>query len=253
MSIKPLVLITGASSGIGAACAARFGKEGFRLALLARRANLLEELQKELGKNTFIYPIDLCDEKAVLDTFKGIEKDIGPIEVLINNAGGAFGTETADEANPEDWKKCIDININGLLYATRAALPFMVERKRGHIINLGSIAGSHPYKGGNVYGGTKAFVHQFSLNLREDLMGKNIRVSCIEPGLVGGTEFSLTRFRGDENRVKALYEGANALTAQDVAETIYFCYSLPPHVNINTIEMMPVTQGANPLAVVRNT
>lgn len=248
---KPLIVITGASAGIGAATARRFAKEGFRLALTARRLDRLEELQKELKENISIYELDVRSSDEVGTVFKHIEKEQGLIEILVNNAGCGFGLEPAHQCKIEEWDQCIDTNIKGLLYCTRAALPSMVQINKGHIINLGSVAASYPYPGGNVYGGTKAFVHQFSLNLRADLLGTKVRVSCIEPGLVGGTEFSVVRFRGDETRASKVYEHAQSLNPEDIAEVIYFCHALPPHVNINTVELMPVCQASGPLSIHR--
>jgi 3-hydroxy acid dehydrogenase/malonic semialdehyde reductase len=252
-SKKPLVAITGASIGIGASTARRFAKEGYRLALMARRKEKLASLQKELPTDTFVYELDVCDSNAVNAVFKQIEKENGPIDILVNNAGCAFGTEPAFEGKIEEWDQCVQTNINGLLYCTRAVLSSMVARNAGHIINLGSIAGTYPYPGGNVYGATKAFVHQFSLNLRTDLLGKKVRVSCIEPGLVSGTEFSAVRFRGDKDRAAMVYEKTEALYPDDIAEVIYFCHVLPPHVNINTVEIMPVDQASSSLAIYRGT
>jgi len=246
---KSLVAITGASSGIGAAIAARFAKEGFPIVLLARRFARLQALKNELTGNVFTYELDVTDRDRVEKTISQIEKEAGPIGVLVNNAGVAFGLEPAYQANSEEWDQMIDTNIKGLLFCTRAVLPKMVERNAGQIINLGSTAGRYPYPGANVYGATKAFVHQFSLNLRADLLGKNIRVNCIEPGLVGGSEFSIVRFRGDAERAQNIYAGTQPLTPEDVAEVVYFCHALPPHVNINTVEFMPVVQASSHLAV----
>jgi 3-hydroxy acid dehydrogenase/malonic semialdehyde reductase len=248
---KPLVVITGASVGIGAATARRFAKEGFRLALTARRLDRLELLCKELKSEISIFELDVCSSDAVAEVFQRIEQKEGPIEILVNNAGCGFGLEPAYQGKIEEWDQCIDTNIKGLLYCTRAVLPTMVKLNRGHIINLGSVAASYPYPGGNVYGGTKAFVRQFSLNLKADLLGTKVRVSCIEPGLVGGTEFSVVRFRGDETRAAKVYEHAESLSSDDIAEVIYFCYSVPPHVNINTVEVMPVCQASGSLAIHR--
>ncbi len=242
---KPLVVITGASAGIGAAAARRFAEAGFRLALTARRLDRLEELQKTLNGEVSVFELDVCSSDQVDQVFQ----QLGPIEVLINNAGCGFGLEPAYQGKIEEWDKCVDTNIKGLLYCTRAALATMVKRDRGHIINLGSVAGTYPYPGGNVYGGTKAFVHQFSLNLRADLLGTKVRVSCVEPGLVGGTEFSNVRFRSDSTRAAKVYENTAALTPEDIAEVIYFCHSLPAHVNINTVEVMPVCQSSAPMAI----
>lgn len=170
---------------------------------------------------------------------------------MVNNAGLALGLEPAHKANIDDWDTMIDTNAKGLVNMTRAILPDMVERNVGHIINIGSTAANWPYAGGNVYGATKAFVKQFSLGLRADLHGTRVRVSDIEPGLVGGTEFSNVRFKGDNERVGKTYENANALSAVDIAEAVYWVATLPAHVNINTIEMMPVSQSFAPLSVHR--
>lgn len=246
---KGLVAITGASSGIGAAIAVRFAKEGFPVAILARRREKLEALKRELPGKSFAYELDVRNRTQVEEVFERIEKEAGPVEVLVNNAGVAFGLEPAYEASQDEWDQMIETNIKGLVSCARAVLPKMVERNSGQIINLGSTAGKYPYPGANVYGATKAFVHQFSLNLRADLFGKNIRVNCIEPGLVGGSEFSLIRFRGDVEKAKTVYSGTQPLTPEDVATIVYFCHALPPHVNINAIEFMPVVQASAHLAV----
>jgi 3-hydroxy acid dehydrogenase / malonic semialdehyde reductase len=250
--IKPLVVITGASSGIGAATAHRFSKENYRLVLLARRLDRLQLLKKELSAPTSVFELDVCSAESVAKVIDQIEREEWPIDVFVNNAGGAFGLEPAHQARLEDWDQCVDVNVKGLLYCTRAVLPFMVERNRGHIINMGSIAGTYPYPGGNVYGAAKAFVHQFSLNLRADLIGTKVRVSCIEPGLTSGTEFSATRFKGDEKRAASVYENTEPLQAEDIAEAIYFCTSMPERANINTIELMPVVQASAHLTVHRS-
>lgn len=252
MKQKSVVVITGASSGIGAATARRFAREEHRVVLLARRAEKLEELKKELGAHAYPFALDVTDKRHVQEVFERIESEVGPIHLLVNNAGMAAGIEPAYQGNLDEWDRCIDTNIKGLLYCTKQVLVKMVERNEGHIVNLGSIAGTYPYPGGNVYGATKAFVHQFSLNLRADLLGKKIRVTCIEPGLTSGSEFSVVRFRGDATRAAKLYEGADPLDAKDVAESIYFCYTLPDHVNVNAIEIMPVGQASAALAVHRS-
>lgn len=249
---KPLVLITGASAGIGAATARRFAKEGYPLALTARREDRLEELKRDLKGDVNVYELDVRSSDDVLQVCQQIEKKQGPIEILVNNAGVAFGLDPAYECKIEEWDQCVDTNIKGLLYCTKAVLTGMVKRNKGHIINLGSIAGTYPYPGGNVYCGTKAFVHQFSLGLKADLIGKNVRVSCIEPGLVGGTEFSVVRFRGDEAKADKVYEHTQPLKPEDIAEVIYFCHALPAHVNINTVEIMSICQASGPTAVYRS-
>ncbi len=251
MPTKPLVLITGASSGIGAATARKFGKLGYPLALLARRKDRLELLKKELNCPVSIFEVDVCSQERVAEAIASIEKDVGPIDILVNNAGGAFGLDVAYESDLTDWEQCIDVNIKGLLYCTRAVLPSMVKRSCGHIINMGSIAGSYAYPGGNVYGAAKAFVHHFSLNLRADLLGTQVRVSCIEPGLTGGSEFSAVRFKGDQKKANKVYENTNPLLPEDIAEVVYFCTTLPPHANINTLEIMPTSQASGPLSVYR--
>jgi 3-hydroxy acid dehydrogenase/malonic semialdehyde reductase len=173
------------------------------------------------------------------------------IDVLVNNAGLALGLGPAQQAELSDWERMVDTNIKGVMYMTRAVLPGMVARDRGHVINIGSVAGTYPYPGGNVYGGTKAFVQQFSRNLRADLLRTRVRVTCVDPGLVGGTEFSVVRFGGDAGRAQKLYEGADALTPEDVAEAVHWSATLPARVNINAIELMPVTQSFAALAVNR--
>lgn len=247
------VLITGASAGIGAATARLLAQSGFYTILIARRKEKLGILQKELGKkSSAIYELDIVSRSRVEKIFSQIEEEVGPIDVLVNNAGASFGLEHVYEANLEDWERAIDLNIKGLIYCTHAVISGMRKRDRGHIINLGSVAGSYPYPGGNVYCGTKAFVHQFSLGIRADLLGTAVRVSCIEPGLVEGTEFSIVRFRGDVAKAKRVYEKTKALTPEDIAQVIHFCITLPDHVNINTVELMPIAQAFSPLAVHRN-
>jgi 3-hydroxy acid dehydrogenase/malonic semialdehyde reductase len=173
------------------------------------------------------------------------------VDVLVNNAGGAIGLDPAQSASLDDWDAMIASNIKGVIYCTRLLLPRMIERGRGHIVNIGSVAGNWPYPGGNVYCGVKAFVQQFSLSLRSDLLGTPVRVTDIQPGLAGGTEFSQVRFKGDEKRAAAVYEGTDPLTAEDIAETIYWVVTRPAHVNVNRIEIMPVCQAFAPLAVKR--
>jgi len=246
-----IVAVTGATSGFGEAIARRFIQDGAKVIGLARRQEKLDRLGKELGAKFLGVPLDVQDKKAVQKAFSTLPKDFKNISVLVNNAGLALGIDPAQKSKLEDWEQMVQTNINGLLYCTHAVLPDMVERKEGHIINLGSVAGEFPYPGGNVYGGTKAFVHQFSLNLRADLLGTPIRVTNIEPGLCGGTEFSQVRFKGDESKAKKVYEGTNPLTSEDIAETVSWIVNLPKRVNINTISMMPVGQAFSPFAVDR--
>jgi 3-hydroxy acid dehydrogenase / malonic semialdehyde reductase len=245
------VFVTGASAGFGEAIARRFAADGARLVICARRAERITELAKELGGDVLPLTLDVRDRAAVASVVSGLPPEFAAIDVLVSNAGLALGLEPAHQADLDDWDAMLDTNCRGLTYCARAILPGMVERGRGHVINLGSIAGTYPYPGGNVYGATKAFVHQFSLNLRADLHGTGVRVTSVEPGLSGGTEFSVVRFGGDRKRAGRVYEGVHPLEAGDVAEAVHWAASLPPHVNINVIEMMPVAQSFGPLAVAR--
>lgn len=247
------ILVTGASAGFGEAISERLCKEGHRVFATARRADKLAELAARCGANLIPQALDVRDGAAVRACIAGIEAQYGPIDVLVNNAGLALNVEPAYKVDIADWEVMVDTNIKGLMYCTHAVLPGMVERDNGWIFNLGSIAGTYPYAGGNVYGATKAFVHQFSLNMRADLAGKNVRVTSIEPGLCGGTEFSVTRFHGDAERADSVYAGTQPITADDIAATISWLLSMPGHVNINTIEMMPTCQAPAGPAVVRNT
>jgi 3-hydroxy acid dehydrogenase/malonic semialdehyde reductase len=245
------VFVTGASAGFGEAIARRFAADGARVIVSARRSDRIGELAKELGSDVLPLTFDVRDRAAVADAVSGLPPEFAAIDVLVNNAGLALGLEPAYEASLDDWDAMIDTNCKGLAYCTRAVLPGMVKRGYGHVINLGSIAGTYPYPGGNVYGATKAFVHQFSLDLRSDLQGTGVRVTSVEPGLSGGTEFSVVRFGGDRAKAGQVYEGVHPLEAGDVAEAVHWAASLPSHVNINVIEMMPVAQSFGPLAVAR--
>jgi 3-hydroxy acid dehydrogenase/malonic semialdehyde reductase len=245
------VFVTGASAGFGEAIARRFAADGARVIVSARRSDRIAELAKELGSDVLPLTLDVRDRAAVADAVSGLPPGFAAIDVLVNNAGLALGLEPAYGASLDDWDAMIDTNCKGLAYCTRAVLPGMVERGDGHVINLGSIAGTYPYPGGNVYGATKAFVHQFSLDLRSDLQGTGVRVTSVEPGLSGGTEFSVVRFGGDRAKAGQVYEGVHPLEAGDVAEAVHWAASLPSHVNINVIEMMPVAQSFGPLAVAR--
>ena len=245
------ILVTGATAGFGDAFARRFIRDGHRVIATGRRAERLESLRAELGDRVHIAAFDMRDAQAVAGFVAGLPDGWRDIDVLVNNAGLALGLSPAWEASLDEWDQMIDTNIRGLVHMTRAILPGMVARNNGLIINLGSIAGEYPYPGGNVYGGTKAFVRQFSLNLRADLVGLNVRVTDIEPGLVGGSEFSAVRFGGDVENAAAVYAGTQPLMPEDIAETAAWLVSLPPHVNINTIEMMPTCQASAALAVRR--
>ncbi len=236
------ILITGVTAGFGEATAKMFHAMGWKIIGTGRRQDRLDALANELENF-----VPLCfDVRNKEDVFKYLENL--EVDVLVNNAGLALGLEPAHEANLEDWEIMVDTNIKGTLYATRAVLPNMVKNKSGHIVNLGSIAGTYPYPGGNTYGATKAFVEQFSLNLRADLSGKNIRVTNIEPGLAY-SEFSQVRFKGDVEKAERLYDKKNPLLPNDIAECIRFVVDLPEHVNINRIEVMPTSQSSSPLTV----
>ena len=245
------ILITGATAGFGAAAARRFARDGARLVLAGRRAERLDELKAELKVPAHTLVLDVRSREAVTDAIKDLPKEFAAIDVLVNNAGLASGLDPAYKANLDDWDVMVDTNVKGMMYVARAVLPGMVERKRGHIINLGSVAGTYPYPGGSVYGGTKAFVEQFSLNLRNDLGGSGVRVTCIEPGMCE-TEFSVVRFKGDEDKAAAVYQGMKPLSADDIAEQIHWVAALPAHVNINTLEIMPVAQSWAGFAVHRD-
>lgn len=246
-----IVFLTGASAGFGTAIARTFVKGGHRVVAAARRKDRLLALAEELGDALFPIELDVRDRAAVAAVADILPAEFAAIDVLINNAGLALGLEPAQSAQLDDWQTMIDTNCYGLVQVTRALLPGMVERNRGHVFNLGSTAGRWPYPGGNVYGATKAFVRQFSLNLRADLAGTAIRVTDIEPGLCGGTEFSNVRFHGNDEQAAKVYEGVQPLTAEDIAETIYWIATRPRHININTIELMPVAQSFAGLSVSR--
>jgi 3-hydroxy acid dehydrogenase/malonic semialdehyde reductase len=245
------ILVTGATAGFGAAFARRFIKDGNRVIATGRRVDRLEALKAELGANLHIAALDVTDKDAVAGFIPGLPEAWQKIDVLVNNAGLALGLGPAWEADLKDWDTMIATNITGLTHMTRAVLPQMVARNDGQILNLGSTAGQYPYPGGHVYGASKAFVRQFTMNLRADLVGKNVRVTDIEPGMVGGSEFSNVRFSGDDTKAAAVYENANPLMPDDIAETASWLISLPAHMNINRIEMMPTSQAAGPLAVKR--
>ncbi|WP_293796918.1 bifunctional NADP-dependent 3-hydroxy acid dehydrogenase/3-hydroxypropionate dehydrogenase YdfG [uncultured Pantoea sp.] len=244
-----IIFVTGATAGFGQSITRRFIATGHKVIASGRRAERLKELKDELGDNLYTVQLDVRNRAAIDEVIASLPAEWRNIDVLVNNAGLALGVEPAHKANIEDWENMIDTNNKGLVYMTRAVLPAMVERNVGHIVNIGSIAGSWPYLGGNVYGATKAFVRQFSLNLRTDLHGTALRVTDIEPGLVGGTEFSNVRFKGDDDKADQVYEGTTALTAEDVTEAVYWVTTLPKHVNINTLEIMPVTQTTAGLKV----
>lgn len=247
------ILITGVTSGFGLAMARRLVKDNHTIIGTGRRADKLSEIKNELGDNFIPLCFDISDLTATKSAIESLDNDIlNNIDVLINNAGLALGLESADKANINDWEQMINTNVLGLVNITNLILPYMVKNNNGLIINIGSTAGSYPYFGANVYGATKAFVKQFSLNLRADLIGKKVRVTNIEPGLCGGTEFSNIRFKGDDEKVNKTYENVDYIRPDDIADMVHYVINLPPHININRLEVMPVAQTFNGLTVVKD-
>ena len=249
---RQTVFVTGATSGFGTAIARRFLASGARVIALGRRAERLAPLQEEYGGER-VHPlsVDVADRAAIEAAVAALPGEFKAVDCLVNNAGLALGLGGAHQASLADWDRMIDTNCRGLAYVTHAVLPGMVARRRGLIVNIGSVAGTYPYPGGNVYGATKAFVRQFSLNLRSDLHGTGVRVACIEPGMCGGTEFSAVRFAGDAARAAKVYEGMRPLSADDIAEAVAWIASRPEHVNVNIVELMPVAQSFAPFQVHR--
>ena len=246
-----IVLITGASAGFGEAMARKFVANGHRVIAAARRTERLARLRDELGDRLLPVTMDVTDRASVEGALAQLPADWKPIDVLVNNAGLALGTAPAQSSSLDEWDTMIDTNTKGLVTVTRTVLPEMLARNSGVIINIGSMAGNTPYPGGNVYGATKAFVEQFTRNLRADLAGTGVRATNIAPGLCGGSEFWQVRMRDEEKAAKAL-AGTQPLMSEDIAETAYWIATLPAHVNINYIEMMPTCQGFGPLAIKRN-
>lgn len=247
-----IILVTGASAGFGAAMARKFVQQGHRVIATARRSERLSQLATELGSALLPITLDVTDKTAINTMLAALPAEWKNIDVLINNAGLALGTAPAQNCALEDWEAMIATNCRGLVTMTRQLLPAMIARGSGLIINLGSTAGTYPYPGGNVYGATKAFVKQFTNNLRADLVGTGVRATNIAPGMVGGTEFSNVRLKGDDAAAAKVYEGADALTANDIADSAYWIATLPAHVNINYIEMMPTCQGFSPFTIKRH-
>ena len=245
------VLITGASAGFGEAMCAAFVGAGYKVIGAARRLERLQVMREGLGADFYPLQMDLADRSSIAAALAQLPPEFAEIDCLINNGGLALGLDAAHKADFADWETMIETNILGLAYLTRQVLPQMVARRGGYIINIGSIAGTYPYPGGNVYGATKAFVRQFSLNLRADLQGTGVRVSNIEPGLCGGTEFSNVRFKGDNARAEQVYAGTQYVSAQDIADTALWLYTRPPHMNVNAIEIMPTAQAFGALPVWR--
>ncbi len=246
-----VICVTGVTSGFGQAIARRFVRDGIRVVGLGRRAEKLSALHQELGDLFLPMKADVRFREEVARVFQALPPLFAEIDVLVNNAGLGLGLEPAHQCSIEDWELMVQTNINGVMNCTHSVLPGMVKRNRGHVINIGSIAAEVPYPGGNVYGATKAFVKQFSLNLKADLLGTAVRVTDIEPGLCGDTEFSQVRFKQDLERAKKVYEGTEPLLPEDIAETVAWVAALPPRVNINSISMMPVCQSFGPTVVSR--
>ncbi len=251
--MSPTVFISGASSGIGEACARAFAKAGYQLILAARREARLQTLARSLGSmtNCHVLVLDVTRRNHVFNAIESLPAEFRNIVILVNNAGLALGTDLAQDASIDDWETMIDTNIKGLAYLTRAILPGMLARGVGHIVNLGSTAGDWPYPGGNAYCGTKAFVAQFSRGLRADLVGTQLRVSCVSPGMVE-TEFSTVRMKGDQARADQVYEGTRPLSGEDIAGIVLWLCSAPPHININAVEVMPVCQAWGGWSVARD-
>jgi NADP-dependent 3-hydroxy acid dehydrogenase YdfG len=246
------VFITGATSGFGLAAARRFATAGAKVIATGRRHDRLVELQNELGPEfCHVATLDVRDRAAIEAVVAGLPDPFAAVNVLLANAGLALGLEPAYQTRQSDWDEMIATNVQGLAQTVRVLLPGMVARREGHVITTGSVAGDFPYPGGSTYAGTKAFVKQFALALRADLQGKNVRVTNIEPGM-GETEFSLVRFSGDAERAHHVYEGLTPLSAEDVAETMFWAATLPRHVNINRLQLMPVEPAFNGFNVYRN-
>jgi len=235
-------LVTGASAGIGEACVLTLAQAGAQVVLAGRRRDRLEALAARLPTPSHVIELDVRSRGEVEKVLGALPAPFADVDILVNNAGLGLGLEPAHEASLDDWETMVDTNCKGLLYVTRALLPGMVRRNRGHVVNLGSVAATYPYPGGNVYGATKAFVHQFSQNLKADLVGTRVRVTDVQPGMVE-TDFSLVRFKGDAERARKVYAGLDPLTPADIADIVLFCVTRPAHVNLNVIEVMPADQG----------
>lgn len=251
-----IVLITGASSGIGAACARIFAQGKAKLILNARRQELLEklgtELKQDYGCDVYLLPFDVRERNTLEASLNSLPSQWSDIDILINNAGLSRGLDPLQEGKIQDWEEMIDTNIKGLLYITRSIVPKMIIRQTGHIINVGSIAGHQTYPKGNVYCATKAAVRTLSEGLKQDLLGTPVRVSCVDPGLVE-TEFSLVRFRGEAEKAAKTYQGLTPLSPEDIADVIYFCATRPPHVNVSEMLVIPTDQSASTMVYRRET
>ena len=244
-----VAFVTGATSGFGRAIAERLAGDGARVVVCGRREDRLLELARSIGERAHPVVLDVRDRAAIGAAVANLPAAFAEVDVLVNNAGLALGLEPAQRASLDDWDTMIDTNCRGLVTCTRALLPGMVARGRGHVVNVGSVAASYPYPGGNVYGATKAFVHQFSENLKADLLGTGLRVTVLEPGMAD-TEFSLVRLK-DRDKARSVYHGMQPLTAEDVADTVAWCVTRPRHFNVNVIEMMPTEQAFSAFSVHR--
>jgi serine 3-dehydrogenase len=248
--MQKIALITGATAGFGNSSVKEFIDNGWKVIATGRREERLLALKEQFGEALHTLTFDIQNSTQINEAIDSLPSNFKNIDLLINNAGLALGTAAAQECDLEQWNTMVDTNIRGLMSLTHKVLPTLIEQ-RGAVINISSVAASYPYPGGNVYGGTKAFVVQFSLGLRSDLHGTGVRVTCVEPGM-SETEFTLVRTKGDQSASDKLYEGANPMTGGDIAKTLYWIATLPPHMNINRVELMPVNQSFSPFQVHRN-
>lgn len=248
--MQKIALITGATAGFGNSSVKEFIDNGWKVVATGRREERLLALKEQFGEALHTLTFDIQNSTQINEAIDSLPSNFKNIDLLINNAGLALGTAAAQECDLEQWNTMVDTNIRGLMSLTHKVLPTLIEQ-RGAVINISSVAASYPYPGGNVYGGTKAFVVQFSLGLRSDLHGTGVRVTCVEPGM-SETEFTLVRTKGDQSASDKLYEGANPMTGEDIAKTLYWIATLPPHMNINRVELMPVNQSFSPFQVHRN-
>ena len=248
--MQKIALITGATAGFGNSSVKEFIENGWKVVATGRREERLLALKEQFGEALHTLTFDIQNSTQINEAIDSLPSNFKNIDLLINNAGLALGTAAAQECDLEQWNTMVDTNIRGLMSLTHKVLPTLIEQ-RGAVINISSVAASYPYPGGNVYGGTKAFVVQFSLGLRSDLHGTGVRVTCVGPGM-SETEFTLVRTKGDQSASDKLYEGANPMTGEDIAKTLYWIATLPPHMNINRVELMPVNQSFSPFQVHRN-
>ena len=248
--MQKIALITGATAGFGNSSVKEFIDNGWKVIATGRRKERLLALKEQFGEALHTLTFDIQNSTQINEAIDSLPSNFKNIDLLINNAGLALGTAAAQECDLEQWNTMVDTNIRGLMSLTHKVLPTLIQQ-RGAVINISSVAASYPYPGGNVYGGTKAFVVQFSLGLRRDLHGTGVRVTCVEPGM-SETEFTLVRTKGDQSASDKLYEGANPMTGEDIAKTLYWIATLPPHMNINRVELMPVNQSFSPFQVHRN-